>query len=48
MQYRTYEDLRNEVLVEMDMELEDFIQESEVMGYFNDAVREAASHIHKL
>lgn len=48
MEYRTYADLKQEVLVEADMEAEDFIQESEIKAYFNDAVREACAHIQKL
>jgi len=48
MNYRTYVDLKLEVLQEADMEAEDFVQSSEVMTYFKDAVREAASHIYKL
>lgn len=48
MQYRTYKDLRDEVLQETDTEAEEFIQPSEVLTYFNDAIREALSHIQKL
>lgn len=48
MVLRTYADLKNEVLVETDTEAEDFIQTSEVLGYFKDAVNEAEAHIHKL
>lgn len=48
MIYRTYGDLRAELEREIDIEAEDFIQPDEVLGYFNDAIREAASHIYKL
>lgn len=48
MAYKTYGELKSEVLKEADMEAEDFIQASEVLGYFNDAVDEAVAHIHKL
>ena len=48
MVYRTYGDLKSEVLIEADMEAEDFIQEPEVKAYFTDAVREARAHIIKL
>lgn len=48
MLYRTYSDLKNEVLRETDTEAEDFLQAEEIMDYFNDAVREGLSHIQKL
>lgn len=48
MIYRTYGDLKAELEREIDIEAEDFVQADEVMGYFNDAIREAASHIYKL
>lgn len=48
MIYRQYQDLKAEILRETDMEAEDFIQEEEIRGYFNDAVREALSHIQKI
>jgi hypothetical protein len=48
MIYRTYQDLRDEVLREADAEAEDFVQEDEIKGYFNDAIREALSHIQKI
>lgn len=48
MSYKTYAQLKEDVLREADMEAEDFIQEEEVMAYFNDAVREACAHIQKL
>ena len=48
MVYKTYKVLLGEVLRETDTEAEDFIQSQEVMDYFNDAVREAVSHIQKL
>jgi hypothetical protein len=48
MVYKTYQTLRDEVLRETDTEAEDFVQISEVLQYFNDAVREALAHIQKL
>lgn len=48
MQYKTYEQLKNQVLREVDMEAEDFIQPEEIKDYFNDAVNECEAHIHKL
>lgn len=48
MIYKTYLELKNEVLQETDTEAEEFIQVSEVLTYFNDAVREALAHIQKL
>lgn len=48
MQYKTYATLKSEVLIETDTEAEDFIQASEVLAYFNDAINEAEAHIHKL
>jgi hypothetical protein len=48
MIYRTYASLKSEVLIETDTEFEDFIQPTEVLAYFQDAVNEAARHIQKL
>lgn len=48
MSYRTYGDLKTEVLIETDTEGEEFIQAAEVLSYFQDAVNKAAAHIHKL
>lgn len=48
MNYRTYGDLRAEVLMETDTEAEDFLQANEVKSYFQDAVNECQAHIHKL
>jgi hypothetical protein len=48
MSYLTYAVLKAEVLIEADMEAEDFVQAAEVMTYFNDGIREACAHIQKL
>lgn len=48
MIYQTYGTLKSEVLIEADMEAEDFIQPAEVKTYFTDAIREARAHIMKL
>lgn len=48
MIYKTYTQLKTEVLVEADMEAEEFIQASEVLAYFNDGIREACAHIQKM
>ena len=48
MIYQTYGTLKSEVLIEADMEAEEFLQAAEIKTYFRDAVREARAHIMKL
>ena len=42
----TYEDIRDKILREHDLEDETFIGEDELLGYYNDAVDEAEAEIH--
>ncbi len=44
----TYADMKLKVERDMDIEDEDFIQTTELLAYFNDAIRECEAHIHKL
>jgi hypothetical protein len=44
----TYEEARDRVEKELDLEEEDFISENEMVGYFNAAIDEAESTIHDL
>jgi hypothetical protein len=46
--YKTYGELKLKVQRETDTEAEDFVQDDELMSYFQDAVNEAEAHIHKL
>jgi len=48
MNYKTYGELKLKVQRETDTEAEDFVQDDELMGYFQDAVNEAEANIHKL
>ena len=48
MLYRQYADLKEEVLQEADMEAEEFVQDTEILAYFNDGVREAVAIIQKM
>lgn len=48
MIYKTYGALREEIEREVDTEEEEFVQPDELMAYTQDAVNEAAAHIHKL
>lgn len=48
MNYKTYGELKLKVQRETDTEAEDFVQDAELMSYFQDAVNEAEAHIHKL
>jgi hypothetical protein len=48
MAYRTFADLRSQILVETDTEGEDFIQPTELVGFLNSAVTVAESEIIKL
>ena len=48
MTYKTYAQLLAKIEKDLDLESEDFIQDDELMEYFNDAIRECESHIHKL
>lgn len=48
MTYKTYGELKLKVQRETDTEAEDFVQDGELMSYFQDAVNEAEAHIHKL
>lgn len=44
----TYEALREKIEKDLDIEEEEFVQTEELMAYFNDAIRQAEAHIHKL
>jgi hypothetical protein len=44
----TYAVAKAKVQADLDLEDEEFIQDSELMGYFNDAIREAEAEIHTL
>lgn len=48
MAYRTFGELKTQVEKELDLELEDFVQETEMWGYFNSAVTIVESEIIKL
>jgi hypothetical protein len=45
---KTYAQLKAKVEMDMDTEDETFVQDTELMEYFNDGIREAESEIHKL
>lgn len=45
---RTYLQLKTKIEMDMDTEDEDFVQDTELMEYFNDGIREAEGEIHKL
>ncbi len=48
MSYPTFGDIREEVELELDLESEDFISQTDMIDYFNEAVRECEASIHKL
>lgn len=48
MQYKTYAQIKAKVERELDIEVEEFIQPDEFLGYVNDGIDEAQSLIHKL
>ena len=45
---KTYSDLKTKIEMDMDTEDEDFVQDTELMEYFNDGIRDAEGQIHKL
>jgi hypothetical protein len=44
----TYEKARDKILIDLDLVDEDFVDQDEMVGYFNEAIREAEAEIHKL
>lgn len=48
MEYKTYGALKAEVQAETDTEAEDFVVETEIMSYFQEAVDVCAAHIYKI
>lgn len=48
MQYKTYAQIKAKVERELDIEVEEFIQPDEFLGYVNDGIDEAESIIHSL
>jgi hypothetical protein len=48
MRLWTYKEARDKILLDMDLTEEDFITPNELIGYFNEAIREAESEIHKI
>lgn len=48
MQFKTYGELKTKVQSETDTEAEDFVTESEIMSYFQEAVDECAAHMYKI
>jgi hypothetical protein len=48
MIYKSFADIRTKVERELDIEVEDFIQPDEFIGYVNDGIDEAEAEIHKL
>lgn len=45
---KTYAQLKAKIEMDMDTEDEDFVQDTELMEYFNDAIRDCEGDIHKL
>lgn len=48
MQYKTYSQIKSKVERELDIEVEEFIQPEEFLGYVNDGIDECEAMIHKL
>lgn len=48
MDYRTYGELKTKVEQDLDLEDEDFIQDGEMLGYFNAGIDEAEAEIHSI
>jgi hypothetical protein len=48
MRVWTYEEVRDRVLKDLDLEDEDFVQPDEMVGYCNEAIDEAEAEIHKI
>lgn len=48
MSYPTFGDIRGEIEDELDLESEDMIDQSEMIGYFNEGVKVCEANIHKL
>lgn len=48
MSYWTYAELKNKVQVDLDLQAEDFISDSEMLAYTNEAIDRAAQEVHTL
>jgi len=48
MRYWTYAEIKDKVQKDLDLEQEDFVVDSELMGYCNEAIDEAESEIHTI
>jgi hypothetical protein len=48
MAYWTWADIKEKVEADLDLESEDFIPESELLGYANEAIREVSRQLHTL
>src|SRR5574343_1459592 len=48
MDLLTYGQIKTKILMDLDLETEDFVQAAELLGYVNEAIDECESEIHKL